>query len=668
MRHFLSASLLLLPVACDTNIPPTATSPPQQSLTQINAAVAGFTTLTTNIDHTCILDQSGRAFCAGYSGRGAIGYGGQGGFIVDPYPVAGSNVFSTITAGSLHTCALTPTGQAYCWGSNEMGELGAVTATRCLYASVPCAFVPVPVVGGLTFAQIDGGNQFTCALDPAGRAYCWGDNRFGQLGDGTTTRRTTPVLVTGGLTFVSIRAGGFHACALTAAGDIYCWGYNKQGQLGALSSDQCVYFQSYPCSTTPIRVGNARRYMALDAGTLHSCALDSSGKAYCWGSNSHGQLGDAGLNNQPVPTPVASTLTFNRIAGGAESSCSIDASGNGYCWGQSYGRAPVLISGGFNWQSLLPHDDHRCGLALDGSPFCWGLEQYGELGNGGHHQEQFLSPQLMAPPHVVDRPPVAKIIITGCINLGCTFNGVYSTDDFGITSWTWNFGDGTTGSGAIVNHNFPRSGTYTVTLTVSDASQQSNSAVTSVQVYYQPPTNQPPVAAFTFRCAARVPAPGFDCTLDGSSSSDADGSVVSWTWTSPGQPTQSGAITTYTFPTPGTYSVTLTVTDNNGATNSTTQTVVVSAAPPNQVPVASFSYNCVVRPDNIGADCSFDGASSTDPDGTIVSYGWSAPNRPNRTGLTTTYPFRAGSTQTVTLVVTDNKGATNAKSMTFIVR
>ncbi len=533
MRHSLFASLLLLLVACDQRaIPPTATPPPQEPLTQVGAAVAGFTTLSTNLDHTCILDPAGRAFCAGYSGRGAIGYGGQGGSIVDPYPVAGTNVFASITTGSLHTCALTPTGKAFCWGSNEMGELGAVVTTRCLSTTVPCAFVPVPVVGGLTFSQIDGGNQFTCALDPVGRAYCWGDNRFGQLGDGTTTKRTTPVLVAGGLKFVSIRAGGFHACALTAAGDVYCWGFNAQGQLGAPSSNQCLYFQSYPCSTTPIHVGNARRFMAVDAGTVHSCALDLGGKGYCWGSNSHGQLGDAGLNNQPVPTPVASTVTFNRIASGAESSCAIDAAENGYCWGQSFGRAPALIGGGFKWRSLLPHDKHRCGLAPDGSPFCWGREQYGELGNGGHHQEQFLTPQLMAPPHVVDQPPVAKIIITGCINLGCTFNGSYSTDDFGIVSWTWNFGDGTTGTGAIANHTFPASGAYTVTLTVTDGLQQSNSAVTSVQVYYQP-TNQPPVARFTQNCVIRSDGVGADCYFDGSTSSDPDGTIAVYNWSAP---------------------------------------------------------------------------------------------------------------------------------------
>jgi hypothetical protein len=393
--------------------------------------------------------------------------------------------------------------------------LGAVTPTPCLLGTVPCAVTPVAVSGGRTFAQIDGGNRFTCALDTSGRAFCWGDNTFGQLGDGTTTARSVPTAVAGGLTFVALSTGGFHTCALTAAGVLYCWGYNAQGQLGAPSSNQCVYFQSYPCSTTPIQVGNTRRFTMVDPGTLHTCALDVNGKAFCWGSNSLGQLGDGGFNNQPAPTPVLSTQTFIKVASGLHSSCAIDGNNNGYCWGQSFGRSPALIGGGFKWRALLPHGDHRCGLALDGSPYCWGLEQYGELGNGGHHQQQFTTPQLMARPHIVDLPPVAKIIVTGCVNLGCTFNGGSSTDDFGIVSWAWNFGDGTTGSMSIANHTYPQSGTYTVTLTVTDAAQQSSSTATSVQVYYQPPTNQLPVASFTYSCTARVPPPGYTCSLNG---------------------------------------------------------------------------------------------------------------------------------------------------------
>lgn len=565
-------------VAC--NRESTAPNAIPREATHVNdivTAVSGFTTLSTNIDNTCILDASGRAYCAGYGGRGAVGYGGAATFIVDPYPVSGSLTFTTITSGSLHTCALTSTGQAYCWGSNEKGELAAATPKQCLVATVPCALAPTPVATNLRFTQIDGGNQFTCALDANGRAYCWGDNTFGQLGDGTTLSRTTPVPVAGGLSFVSVRAGGFHSCGLTNGGDLYCWGNNAQGQLGAVSANQCVYFQSYPCSTTPIRVATLR-FLTMDTGTLHTCGVDLGGKGYCWGNNSYGQLGDGGLANQPLPTPVAGSPLFAHIAGGAQASCAIDAAGVGYCWGKSFGRSPVLIGGGFKWKVLLPHGDHRCGLALDGSPFCWGLEQYGELGNGGQHQEQFTTPQLMAPPHVIDLPPVAKIVVTGCVNLACTFNGSYSTDDFGVVSWNWDFGDGTTGTGAIANHTFPQSGTYTVRLTVFDARQQSNSTATAVQVYYQPPpppVNQPPIASFTYSCIPRTPNVGSDCTFNSSASVDPDGNIVSRTWTVPGRVAKTGVTVTYPFPAGSTPTVTLTVTDNLGAVGTKSLTLTI---------------------------------------------------------------------------------------------
>lgn len=178
------------------------------------------------------------------------------------------------------------------------------------------------------------------------------------------------------------------------------------------------------------------------------------------------------------------------------------------------------------------------------------------------------------------------------------------------------------------------------------------------------PPNQNPVADFTYSCVPRVPPPGFECSFDGSSSSDPDGTVTGWSWTSPGKATKSGVTTSYVFPAAGTYSVTLTVTDNNGGTNSQTQSVVVGGPPPNQDPVADFTYNCVPRTPNTGSDCTFNGSSSSDPDGAVVSYAWSSPGKVNKSGVIITYPFPTGTTPQVTLTVTDNQGATDSKTVT----
>lgn len=183
-----------------------------------------------------------------------------------------------------------------------------------------------------------------------------------------------------------------------------------------------------------------------------------------------------------------------------------------------------------------------------------------------------------------------------------------------------------------------------------------------------PTSNQNPVANFTYSCVARVPPPGFRCSLDGSSSSDPDGSVTAWSWTSPGKPTKSGVTTSYIFPAAGNYSVTLTVTDNSGGTGSQTQTIVVGGRPPvNQNPTANFTINCVPRTPNVGSDCTFNGNSSSDPDGSVVGFAWSSPGKPNKSGAIITYPFPRGTNTTVTLVVTDNQGATGTKTSPVVI-
>jgi subtilisin family serine protease len=184
-----------------------------------------------------------------------------------------------------------------------------------------------------------------------------------------------------------------------------------------------------------------------------------------------------------------------------------------------------------------------------------------------------------------------------------------------------------------------------------------------------PPPNINPVANFTVNCVQSPDGPlANDCTLNGSSSTDADGNIVAWNWTMTSRPAKSGVQVVYTL-LAGTYTATLTVTDNAGGTNTKSTQFTVGGPPPptNQPPVANFTFNCVVRPDGIGADCLFNGSSSTDSDGVIVSYAWTATGRPARTGVTASYPYPRGSHPTITLTVTDDDGATNTKSVQITV-
>jgi alpha-tubulin suppressor-like RCC1 family protein len=278
-----------------------------------SGSFTGFVSLASGNDHVCGLDAAGVAMCWGANDGGQLGDGST----TDrpsPVPVRAELRFASLTAGDVHTCGLAGGGVPLCWGQNLSGQLGDGTRTDSRF--------PKPVGNGITFASLVAGWNHTCGLTENGNAFCWGLNSDGQLGDGSALDRLLPTLVRGAME--SLAAGSAHTCGISA-GDVFCWGQNLSGQLGDGTTEsrrQPTQVQGLPAPATQIA-----------AGAVHSCALLGDGRAFCWGQNLHGQLGDGTTQNRSSATAVAGTVRFRSISAGGALTCGTATTGGQYCWG-----------------------------------------------------------------------------------------------------------------------------------------------------------------------------------------------------------------------------------------------------------------------------------------------------------------------------------------------
>ena len=343
--------------------------------------------------------------------------------VVDPQVVGPA---ASIALGDRHGCWLARSGErVFCHGANERGQLGDGTLDDAVISREAVSPLQGP---GDVYTRVASGGVHSCAvLDTVGgtQPFCWGDNRWGQLGDGTTTSRSRPTPVSASdlqVDLVSIRAGGSHTCALSGQDIPYCWGANEYGQLGLGSLGGG--------SAAPVLAAAGLTFAQLAAGWLHTCGLSPDGAALCWGRGTEGQLGTGDLTSTGTPAPVAGTATYVQLETGASHTCGITSAGGLECWGYNSSGQVGIGSTAFQVTTPTPvrfplavtvtdvalGRIHGCALTSNGPVYCWGGNDQLQLGQA--------SPRATRTPILVPLPPgFVPTSLAGGGSVTCAMDG-----------------------------------------------------------------------------------------------------------------------------------------------------------------------------------------------------------------------------------------------------
>jgi len=400
--------------------------------------ITGATAIAAGESHTCAIVAGGAVECWGDDFYAQLGDGVSGPPSATPVAVTLPGPATSIAAGDNHTCAQLASGEVACWGWNYYGQLGTlprgpdivlppaivVTASgaiavgaggsdscavigdgtvKCWGASSNYAEMPrlVDELIGATRVAVGGayygGPTTHCALVGDG-VQCWGDNAFGQLGNGVSTRTRSPVDVVGIADAVDISAGGVHTCAaLALPGGVKaarCWGANDDGQLGdGTSNSSGVPVDVYDLGATQVA-----------AGYEHTCALRSDGVVACWGFNNRGQLGQPPSGDaQVVPANLSLGSVAIQVVAGYDHSCALLQGGTVWCWGSNqWGQlglgntvdsySPAQVPGLSGVDEIAAGAAYTC-ARIGGAVKCWGGNSQGQVGNGGSYFDVYASPQ-----------------------------------------------------------------------------------------------------------------------------------------------------------------------------------------------------------------------------------------------------------------------------------
>jgi alpha-tubulin suppressor-like RCC1 family protein len=445
-----SLALLVATLSCRENLEPTTAAEPETTVDMTLARAPAFAQVSAGTEHTCGVTTAYVAYCWGNNELGQLGNRSSTGPEIcgeldvpcstRPVRVMPGLKFREVSAGTFHTCGLTARHVAYCWGFSAGGTLGngSLTGPEMCFrfgVEVPCSTSPVRVKGRLAFRSLSLGNGHTCGVTTSYALYCWGGNEFGQLGIGTrrgpetcvgtlggddetpvyTPCSSRPVRIASGLSFRQVSAGRYHTCGVTTNHRAYCWGGSFFGQLGnRTTAGPEICGTHAPCSRKPVRVAGGLAFRQVSAGDDHTCGVTTEDITFCWGANEGGQLG-RGTSTGPEECPqsgegycssrpvrVVGRLLFERVDGGGRSTCGLSRSDTLYCWGENWlgmlgigtimgpetcsvrpcSTSPLRVKGALVFRQVSAGALHTCGVTTSSVAYCWGSNNYGELGTG----------------------------------------------------------------------------------------------------------------------------------------------------------------------------------------------------------------------------------------------------------------------------------------------
>jgi alpha-tubulin suppressor-like RCC1 family protein len=343
-------------------------------------------------EHTCAVRADHTLWCWGdEQGVGAL----PGGRTSMPVQIGTAADWAQVSAApdpGQFNCAVRTDHTLWCWGANRYGQLG-ITAQRF------AVNIPTQVGRRATWAQVSAGNQHACAIRTDHSLWCWGANFYGELGIGSADghdEQDSPIRVGTKYDWTQVAAGFRYNCAIRAGQTLWCWGNDADGETGTGAVARKV--------TVPTRVPGSGW---TDVSLRHSatCAVKAAHGLWCWGDNSASQLGLGSTGGtKDIPVRVGNSDRWAQVSAGTGYACAIGTDASLTCWGSGgegqlgtgtpSADTPTPTATGNQWQQIVAGDRHTCAIADDGQMWCWGYNGYGELGTGDTRHHPFPVPVI----------------------------------------------------------------------------------------------------------------------------------------------------------------------------------------------------------------------------------------------------------------------------------